>query len=61
MLSSKEVEIWICECGKENNMADIYCSKCYNNILGFNMKELKPYIIHKKLENIIEVLNKILK
>ena len=61
MLSSKEVDIWICECGKENNITDIYCSKCFNDILGFNEKEYKPEIIQNKLENVIEILEKILK
>jgi uncharacterized protein YbjQ (UPF0145 family) len=61
MLSSKEVEIWLCECGKENNMIDIYCSKCYNDILGFYEKELKPERIQNNLKNIIAVLIKILK
>lgn len=61
MLSSKEVEIWICECGKENNIIDNYCSKCHNDILGFSEKELKPESIQNHLKNIIDILNKILK
>lgn len=61
ILSSKEIEVWICECEKENNITEIYCSKCNNDILGFKIEEFKPEIIKNKLENIIEILKKILK
>lgn len=41
LLSSKEKEVWICECGKTNDV-DTYCSGCGQDIYGFKQNEVKP-------------------
>ncbi|WP_298289035.1 YbjQ family protein [uncultured Lutibacter sp.] len=61
MLSSKEIDIWICECGKENNGFDEICSKCKNDIFGFNENDTKPKELSIVLNDKIEILGKILK
>lgn len=59
MLSSKEREVWICECGKTNTL-DAYCSGCFRNIYGFKQKEVRPRAavehINQKLDLIAEYL-----
>jgi uncharacterized protein YbjQ (UPF0145 family)/CDGSH-type Zn-finger protein len=55
-LSSKEKEIWICECGKENNIDKKYCSTCQKDIYGFNEQEVKPIEIAEKMVNELEIL-----
>jgi len=55
-LSSKEKEIWICECGKENDIEKKYCSNCQKDIYGFNEQEVKPIEIAEKLVNELEIL-----
>lgn len=59
-LSSKSKEIWICECGKENNIDNEYCADCYRDIFGFLERETKPFIAIEKLANISEILTEIL-
>lgn len=41
LLSSKEKEVWTCECGKTNEMG-AYCSGCRKDIYGFTAKEVTP-------------------
>lgn len=41
LLSSKEKEVWTCECGKTNDMG-AYCSGCSQDIYGFKEYEVKP-------------------
>lgn len=41
-LATKEKEAWECECGKINNSEYTYCTKCQNDIYGFQDQELKP-------------------
>jgi uncharacterized protein YbjQ (UPF0145 family)/CDGSH-type Zn-finger protein len=58
LLSSKEKEIWVCECGKSNNIGE-YCF-CGNDIYGFKMNEIRPKeasnYIRQKIELISEFL-----
>lgn len=56
MLSSKEKEIWICECGNENNGEEVYCSNCHKDIFGFGEREAKPKIVVEQLINTMEIL-----
>lgn len=42
LLSSKEKEVWICECSKTNDIGEEYCSGCNNDIYGFKKNEIKP-------------------
>lgn len=60
MLSSKENNIWICECNKENNSIDLYCSSCGNDISGFSKTEIKPNELIDKLNSKIEILKDIM-
>ena len=57
LLSSKEKEVWTCECGKTNDI-DINCSGCSKDIYGFKSNEVKPssvdYYIQEKIELITE-------
>ncbi|MCF8372737.1 MAG: YbjQ family protein [Bacteroidales bacterium] len=55
-LSSKEKEIWICECGKENDIDKKYCSACQKDIYGFSEKEVSPIEITEKLIDELEIL-----
>lgn len=41
LLSSKEKEVWICEC-KTTNEIGKPCSHCYRDIYGFGQKEITP-------------------
>ncbi|MCF8226985.1 MAG: YbjQ family protein [Bacteroidales bacterium] len=60
-LSSKEKDIWICECGKENDLKKQYCATCQLDIYGFFENEIKSYEINDKLTNEIDILGKVLK
>lgn len=42
MLSSKEVEMWKCECGEKNEMGIVNCGKCGRDIYGFTRDEINP-------------------
>jgi uncharacterized protein YbjQ (UPF0145 family) len=44
MLSSKEKEIWSCECGKSNDVGGDgnYCEGCGKDIFGFKNTEVSP-------------------
>lgn len=57
MLSSKEKEVWICQCGKTNDSN--YCSNCWNDIYGFRENEVKPKSIINNLEQKIELLSEL--
>ncbi len=61
MLSSKEKEIWICECEKENDGDVKYCTNCHKDIFGFGEREAKPNIVIEKLINMIEILRMTIK
>src|SRR5699024_7379571 len=59
ILSSKEKDVWICECGKTNDIGK-YCSGCEQDIYGFKKREIKPSLaveyIEQKAELILEYL-----
>ena len=55
-LSSKEKEIWICDCGIENNVNEEYCTSCQKNIFGFFENDFKPSEVIDKLTIEIEIL-----
>jgi len=61
MLSSKEKEIWICECEKENDIENEYCSNCNKDIYGFVQYEGNPNRTKKELLNVVEILKTNLK
>jgi uncharacterized protein YbjQ (UPF0145 family) len=59
LLSSKEKEVWDCECGKNNDI-DTYCKGCDQDIYGFKKEELNPagamYLIDEKIDVVTECL-----
>ncbi len=59
LLSSKEKELWVCECGKTNDIESC-CSGCDNDIFGFRFNELKPWDIEKHIEQKIELIGEYL-
>lgn len=61
MLSSKEKEIWTCECSQVNDVEEINCTRCTKDVFGFKIKELKPKDIVNLLEEKISLLNEYLK
>lgn len=60
ILSSKEMSIWICECGKENYSFDLYCSKCKNDVFGFEEGEITPDQLIEILNLKIEILTRVM-
>lgn len=56
LLSSKEKEVWSCECGKTNDM-DAYCSGCGQDIYGFKHNEIKPAVADNYIEQKIDLIS----
>jgi uncharacterized protein YbjQ (UPF0145 family) len=61
LLSSKEKEVWNCECGEKAIDIGQYCGSCYNDILGFKENEMKPNEVEKYIEEKIELINEYIK
>jgi len=61
LLTSKEKEIWICDCGKNNNLEYIYCNDCYNDIYGFKRDETNPKIAQQIIEEKINIIDEIIR
>lgn len=59
LLSSKEKDVWICECGKIND-ADTYCDGCDRDITGFKQEELKPSKVSSYIEEKINLITEFL-
>lgn len=59
MLSSKEKEVWNCECSKINEIGE-YCSSCHKDIKGFKPNELKPSEAEKQIEQKIDLIKEYL-
>jgi len=55
MLSSKEKEIWLCECGKSNDIS-VHCSSCNKDIYGFGFNEVTPEETILKLEERMKLI-----
>jgi len=56
MISSKEKEVWICECSRTNDIECEYCSACARDIYGFKVSEFKPRKIINYLDDKIELI-----
>ncbi len=56
LLSSKEKEVWTCECGKTNDI-DTYCTGCLQDIQGFRQNELKPSEAYNFIKQKIELIS----
>lgn len=55
LLSSKEKEAWICECGKTNDIG-AYCNGCEKDIYGFKQSEIKPSSVDNYIQQKIELI-----
>jgi uncharacterized protein YbjQ (UPF0145 family) len=61
LMSSDEVENWICpSCKKENSTEDKFCKKCGSDIRGFFEKDIRPEDVIKDIDNKLAVLKKLL-
>ncbi|MCD0469208.1 YbjQ family protein [Flavobacterium sp. JAS] len=60
LLSSKEREVWNCECGNKANEIDEHCGNCVNDIFGFKDNEMKPKEIVKYIDQKIELINELI-
>jgi len=56
----KEKQIWLCECGKENDIKIEYCVKCYKDIKGFEEDDYRPKDAVKKLKKDKQILQQII-
>lgn len=61
LLSSKEKEVWNCECGNKTNDIGEDCGSCYKDIYGFKKKEMKPVNAVKLITQKIELINEYIK
>jgi uncharacterized protein YbjQ (UPF0145 family) len=59
LLSSREKEIWTCDCNKSNDIGD-YCSSCGNDLFGFKERETKPFYVTLVLKNKLSLLAELL-
>lgn len=60
LLSSKEKEAWICECGKTNDI-NTHCGGCGNDIYGFKSDEIKPSAVEEYLDEKMQMIKEFLK
>lgn len=56
LLSSKEKEVWTCECGKTNDIGT-YCSGCGQDIYGFKQNEMKPATVDDYIGQKMELIS----
>jgi uncharacterized protein YbjQ (UPF0145 family) len=56
LLSSKEKEVWTCDCGKTNDIG-AYCGGCSKDIYGFKENEIKPQAVDTFLEQKIDLIS----
>ena len=61
LLSSKEKEVWNCECGNKSVEIGEYCGSCKNDIFGFKDSEMKPTEIVKYIDQKIELIKEYIK
>jgi uncharacterized protein YbjQ (UPF0145 family) len=59
LLSSKEKQVWVCGCGKTNDM-DVYCSGCGQDVFGFRQDEVKPNKVSNYLQQKVELISEYL-
>jgi uncharacterized protein YbjQ (UPF0145 family) len=59
MLSSKETEVWECECGKINSMDYLKCLRCQKDIYGFEKGMINPKEAKEMISNKIDIIESI--
>jgi len=57
LLSSKEIEIWVCVCGTKNNNDVTLCNSCFKDIFGFTSVEVSPNKVIETLEEKISLVS----
>lgn len=55
LLSSKEKEVWNCECEKPNDIG-AYCSGCFKDIYRFKSNEIAPATVEKYINQKFELI-----
>lgn len=58
-LSTNEKEVWLCKCGKSNEIDTHYCYNCQNSQYGFKADEIYPRLIIDELNNKAKALTEI--
>jgi uncharacterized protein YbjQ (UPF0145 family)/CDGSH-type Zn-finger protein len=58
LLSSKDKEVWICECGKTNDNYT-YCTGCMKDIYGFKESDVQPKARINYIEQKIELISEL--
>jgi hypothetical protein len=61
LLSSKEKDVWNCECGNKSIDIGDFCSSCNNDIFGFKSNEMDPNNVVNFIEQKIELINEYIK
>lgn len=60
MFSSKEKQIWVCECGKTGDIGN-RCSGCDRDIYGFEYKEVTPAAAVAEIDERIDLIEECLR
>ncbi|GEM_PF-84341 len=60
LLSSKEKDVWICECGRTNDI-NSNCSSCGNDIYGFKKEEIAPPEALRLISERVSLINEYFK
>lgn len=61
LLSSKEKDVWNCECGNKANDIGEYCGTCNNDIFGFKPNEMKPNEVVEYIKQKVELIKESIK
>lgn len=56
LLSSKEKDIWICQCNVKNDIDSKYCSNCSKDIYGYHSNQINPEDAIRKLLDDIDII-----
>lgn len=59
LLSAKEKEVWVCDCGKTNDLNQS-CSSCTKDIYGFSKNEITPSVAITEIEDRISLIKEAL-
>lgn len=57
-LTRKDIEVWKCECGKENSLEREICRGCNKDIHGLKNPTINPKEIKENLKHRLEILEK---
>lgn len=62
LLSSKEIDMWECKCGKKRNATEEYCetTNCNENAYGFKANEIKPQKVKLFIDKRKDILKSLL-